>query len=366
MKYLNPSGRFPSGNVRYYFRPKGRKGIAMPDLPPDHPSFLAAYAIAAGSDEPIKVPAKSGSLAFGIQGYLKSDAFLIGLAEGTRVVRRRMLDDIRERYGHARVSDLQQKHIEADLNRFSGHAWNNHLKTWRGLGKWLAQKYNIEDPAKGVTKAPVAQSEGHIPWSKEEIEAFRKHWSIETPERLAFEIVFWTGARISDAVRLGHGNVDRDGWLVFRQQKTGGEVAIPFARALPEFAEGMMPDLAFLHSALDARKDKHVTWITTAHGKSRSVKAAGQWLAAKARAVGVNGRSAHGLRKSRARALVEAGGSTAQIGAWTGHESLSEIERYIRNFNKRMVLSSTEQERKGPTSATHNPTHNKKSGESNA
>ena len=114
---------------------------------------------------------------------------------------------------------------------------------------------------------------------------------------------------------------------MFRQQKTGGEVAIPFARALPEFAGGMEPDLAFLHSALDARKDKHVTWITTAHGKSRSVKAAGQWLAAKARAAGVNGRSAHGLRKSRARALVEAGGTTAQIGAWTGHESLSEIER---------------------------------------
>jgi integrase len=342
MKYLNPPGRFPSGNVRYYFRPKGQKGVAMPDLPPDHPGFFAAYAIAAGSNKPIRRPARSGILAFG----LKSDTFLVGLAEGTRVVRRRMLDEIRERYGHARVSDLQQKHVEAALNRFSGHAWNNHLKTWRGLGKWLAQKYNIEDPAIGIKKAPVAQSEGHTPWSKEDIEEFRSHWSLETPERLAFEIIFWTGARISDAVRLGYGNVDQDGWLVFRQQKTGGEVAIPFARALPEFAEGMMPDLSFIHAALDARKDKHVTWITTAHGKSRSAKAAGQWLAAKARAAGVNGRSAHGLRKSRARALVEAGGTTAQIGAWTGHESLSEIERYIRNFNKRMVLSSTEQEQK--------------------
>lgn len=93
-----------------------------------------------------------------------------------------------------------------------------------------------------------------IPVVEGEIEDFRAHWSIDTPERLAFEVIFWTGARISDAVRLGHGNVDRDGWIVFRQQKTGGEVAIPFDRALPDFAEGMEGDLARLHAALDAGK----------------------------------------------------------------------------------------------------------------
>lgn len=44
LKGLNASGRWPSGNVRYYYRPAGQKGIAMPDLPKDHPDFLAAYA----------------------------------------------------------------------------------------------------------------------------------------------------------------------------------------------------------------------------------------------------------------------------------------------------------------------------------
>ncbi|KIC40445.1 hypothetical protein RA27_14245 [Ruegeria sp. ANG-R] len=58
--------------------------------------------------------------------------------------------------------------------------------------------------------------------------------------------------------------------------------------------------------------------------------------------------------------LWRLGGTTAQIDAWTGYESLSEIERYIRNFNKRMVLSSTEQEQKAPTSAAHDPAQNKK------
>lgn len=360
MKHLNPSGRFPSGNVRYYYRPKGQKGIAMPDCPPDHPDFLAAYAKAAGSKDPIRVRAGTGSIGLAVEGYLKSDLFLVGLAEGTRAVRRRMLDEIRERYGHGRVIDLRTKHIEADLSRFSGHARNNHLKAWRGFGKWLTETYKIPNPTTDARKAPVAQSDGHPPWSEEEIETFRAHWSINTPERLAFEVIFWTGARISDAVRLGHGNVDRDGWIVFRQQKTGGEVAIPFDRALPDFAEGMEGDLACLHAALAARKDKHMTWMTTAHGKSRSVKAAGQWFAAKARAAGVYSRSAHGLRKSRARALAEAEGTSAQIGAWTGHESLSEIERYIRNFNKRKVLSSTKTEQKVPTQPTKVPNLQKK------
>lgn len=355
MKHLNPSGRFPSGNVRYYYRPKGQKGIRMPDLPPDHPDFLGAYAEAAGSPKPVRARAGSGSLALAVEGYLKSDVFLVGLAEGTRAVRRRMLDEIRERYGHGRVIDLQTKHIEADLSRFAGHARNNHLKAWRGFGKWLAETYKIADPTADAKKAPVAQSDGHPPWSEDEIEAFRAHWPIGTRERLAFELIFWTGARISDAVRLGQGNVDREGWIVFRQQKTGGEVAIPFARALPNFAEDMECDLAFFHAALNARNERHLTWMTTFHGKSRSVKAAGQWFAAKARAAGISGRSAHGLRKSRARALAEAEGTSAQIGAWTGHESLSEIERYIRNFNKRKVLSSTKTEQKVPTQPTKVP-----------
>jgi integrase len=360
MKHLNPAGRFPSGNVRFYYRPKGQKGVPMPDLPPDHPDFIAAHAKASGSTEPVRVRAGRGSLAFAIYGYLKSDDFLVGLAESTRATRRRMLDEIRERYGHGRVIDVQTKHIEADLSRFNGHARNNHLKAWRGFGKWLAETYKIDDPAADAKKSPVAQSDGHAPWSENEVDAFRAFWPVDTPERLAFEVIFWTGARISDAVRLGQGNIDREGWIVFRQQKTGGEVAIPFDRALPEFAEGMEADLRYLHVALETRKDKHVTWLTTTHGKSRSVKAAGQWFAAKARAAGIVGRSAHGLRKSRARALAEAGGTAPQIGAWTGHESLSEIERYIRNFNKRKVLSSTKSEQKVPTSTTKVPKIQKK------
>lgn len=337
----------------------------MPDLPADDQRFLDAYSAASGGVAPNNPRPRPGSLALAIPRYLESDSFA-ALSDGTRSSRRRMLDEIRRNHGTGLVGDLRTKHVEAALNKFSGHARNNRLKVWRAFGKWLEDVYKIENPAQDVKKSPVSKSGGHVHWAKDEIKTFRAFWQIGTSERLAFEIIYFTGARISDAFRLGQGNVDQDGWLVFKQQKTGGEVAIPFDRPLPDFASGMQSDLQYLRAALDARSNKHITWITTAFGTSRSVKAAGQWFAAKARAAGIHGRTAHGLRKSRSRALAEAGGTSVQIGAWTGHESLSEIERYIRGLNKRKALSSTETEQKGPTSATKGPTQTKNTGESNA
>ncbi|SMR82061.1 Site-specific recombinase XerD [Aliiroseovarius halocynthiae] len=298
MKHLNPSGRFPSGNVRYYYRPKGQKGIAMPDLPPDDQRFLDAYMAASGGEVPSNPRPRQGSLALAVPRYLASDSFA-ALSDGTRASRRRILDEIRQNHGKGLVRDLRTKHVEAALGKFSGHARNNRLKVWRAFGKWLEEIYKIEDPAQNIKKSPVPKSRGRVPWSKEDIAAFRAFWPIETPERLAFEVIYFTGARISDAIRLGQGNVDQDGWLVFSQQKTGGEVAIPFNRPLPKFASGMQSDLQCLRTALDARPDKHITWITTAFGTSRSAKSAGQWFAAKARAAGIQGRSAHHQRLSR-------------------------------------------------------------------
>lgn len=350
LKHLNPAGRFPSGNVRFYYRPKGQKGVPMPDLPPDHPEFLAAYARAAGVTP--RRPTREGTLAAGVELYKASDAFA-ALAPGTREARRRMLDDVADRYGHGTRSDLAARHIEKDLARFRGHARNNRLKMWRGLCKFLVEHDGLpRDPSDGIRRAKTAKSAGHTPWTQDDVEAFRNHWPLGTVERLAFELIFWTGARVSDAVRLGPGNIDRDGWLTFRQQKTGGEVWIPFRRALPVFAEPLARDLELLHRAIAARNERHMTFLHTARGASRSPKAVSQWFAAKARAAGVEGRTAHGLRKARAKGLAEVGGTAPQIGAWTGHESLKEIERYIRDFSKRKALSRPEEEQKVPTSAT--------------
>jgi len=294
-------------------------------------------------------PVVSGSLAASVALYKADDAFAI-LAESTRDSRRRMLDSVAEQYGFARAEQLEQKHIRKDLSQYSGNPHNSRLKHWRGFCKFLVLHYNLNvDPSDGIKRAPTRKTDGHNPWSADQIEQFRAYWPIGSNERLAFELLHWTAARVSDAIKLGQMCVDRDGWLCFDQQKTGGTVAIPFDRDLPEFAQCYAADLACLHQAIDARTDRHLTFMATHTGKSRSAKSVSQWFAAKTRAAGIVGRTAHGLRKSRAILLAEAGGSSPQIGAWTGHDTLSEIENYIAKLNKKKVLTKTETEQKVPT-----------------
>jgi len=347
LKHLNRSGTWPSGNPRFYFRPKGQKGIRMPDLPIDHPGFLAAYAKAAGHVP--RPPVISGSIASAIALYKASDDFA-ALAASTRANRRHILDDIAQRGGAGRVADLRSRHIVNYLAAFSGNPRNARLKVWRGLCRWMADHYHLSaNPSDGLKKSRTPRTDGHIPWSGDEIGQFRAFWPIGSIERLAFELLFWTGARMSDAVRLGPRMVDKDGWLTFTQQKTGFEVDIPLERDLPEFAEPFAHDLDFLHQAIAARQERHITYLHTQQGAARSQKAASQWFAAKTRHAGIQGRTAHGLRKSRAIACAEMGAASRQIGAWTGHTTLGEVERYTEKYDRRKALSRTEVEHKVPT-----------------
>lgn len=47
----------------------------------------------------------------------------------------------------------------------------------------------------------------------------------------------------------------------------------------------------------------------------------------------------HGLRKAIARRLAEAGASAQQIGAVTGHKTLTEVQRYIAAANRENMAS---------------------------
>ncbi|MFT4959121.1 MAG: integrase [Paracoccaceae bacterium] len=137
--------------------------------------------------------------------------------------------------------------------------------------------------------------------------------------------------------------VPLDGWLSFTQQKTGGDVSIPFDRALPDFANP--DDLDHLVQSLSARGDRHMTSLTTVHGSARSEKAASNWFSDACRKAGLKGadrQTAHGLRSACAIRLAEGGATPHQIGAWTSHESLKEIEEYTRGVSRKKLLSWTE------------------------
>jgi integrase len=318
----------------------------MPDLPENDPAFLAAYLEAEKGMPAHHVRRKpaEGSLDALWQAYARSDAYR-ALSPSYRAVLRRHIDRMIEQGGHVPARQIAARHLRADMSGLSGHAANQRLKTWRALlGYAQREGWIDEDPSRAIERRKTQAPNKHLPWTREEVSAFRAHWPMHTAQRLAFELMHWTGCRCSDVVRLGPGMVDRDGWLTFRQQKTGGTVSVPFDRALPPFADARA--LAALRTAIKARPERHMTWLATRQGTARSAKAVSQWFSSATRAAGITGKTGHGLRATRAVALAEAGASVHQIAAWTGHKSLSEVQGYTLEADRKRLLSGPEGEQK--------------------
>jgi integrase len=262
-----------------------------------------------------------------------------------------MLDDMRRTYGAGLVADLQERHLRADLATRPAHPANNRLKVWRALcGWWHEAGIAKTNAAKGIGKRATPKTEGHAPWTAAHVDQFRARWPVDSPERLAMELLHWTGARMSDACRLCEAMIDADGWLTYRQQKTRGLVQVPLRAAAPAFADPA--GQALLLAAIEARPDRHMVYMVTAYGAPRSIKAASSWFSAAARAAGLDGLSAHGLRKTRLSLMAERGASEAQLMAWCGHVSPAEVQVYTRAASRKRIISGAEGERKLPTAPT--------------
>jgi integrase len=177
------------------------------------------------------------------------------------------------------------------------------------------------------------ETKPHQPWTADDIKKFREFWEVGTPERQAMEVVYWTGARCVDARNLGWQKVE-GGVLEFVQQKTGGTAFVPITDEAPE---SLREDQKIFLECIGS----DIIWITTRNGRPRSQKGLSQLISAAASKAGLpDGRSAHGLRKARAISLVYAGWTPHKIGAWTGHDSLKEVEDYTKGVNKRALVSS--------------------------
>lgn len=331
-----------NGKPRRYLRVKGQKLVPLPDLPLDHPDFLAAWSAAMKAAKGRPARPAPGSIAALCGAFLRSPAFRAHSTSYQAILRRHVMA-IEAKAGEAQARHLAARHIAADLAALTGGAAQSRFKAWRALSvHGLDAGILKADPTEGVKRPKPARTDGHAPWTAAEIEAFRARWPIGTVQRAIVELLYWTGARISDAVRLGRGMVDREGVLRFRQVKTGGDAFVPWTCPLPDYAGGMEHDRAMMHAALQACAG-HMTFLATKDGRTRSAKAIGGDVAKSARAAKV-AKSAHGLRKTRAATLAEAGASAHQIGAWTGHESLSEVAHYTRSADRKRAVMGTNED----------------------
>ncbi len=320
------------GHQRAYLRLPGRKPVALPG-DPGSTEFMAAYQ-AAIADVPPPAPAPKqpppGTLDALAASYYRSSPFT-DLRASTQATYRRIIEDLRAVHGDKPIRLLDPTRIAGLMAEKAAHrtAANHRLRILKHLmAHAIEAKMLVVDPTAGV-KRMKHRAKGYPTWSEAEIAQYEAHWPSGTRQRLALALLLYTAQRRSDVVRMGRQHVTGRTMRV-RQMKTSTELEIPIHAALAtEIAQVPQGQLVFLltHEGPDAK-------AFTAGGFYNRFVA---W----AQEAGVPpGRSPHGLRKACARRLAEAGATTHQIAAVTGHKNLAEVELYTRAANqKRMAVA---------------------------
>jgi len=245
----------------------------------------------------------------------------------TQYTYRNIIDRLCADHGDKRVALLQREHV-IKLLAARAHTPGTANALRRSLRALMQHAVEIgmrpDNPMRDVRKISTARSEGYHSWTEAEIAQFERHHPVGSRARLAFALLLFTGQRRSDVVGMGRQHM-RDGAICVRQVKTGREVWVPVHEAL---------------AAIHAGAATNLTFLLTDYGKPYTAAGFGNWFRDQCQAAGLHGCSAHGLRKAAARRLAEAGCSTHEIAAVTGHASLKEIARYTEAVDRRRLAVS--------------------------
>ncbi|GBR49664.1 hypothetical protein CSR02_02570 [Acetobacter pomorum] len=324
LKYVQ-SYKDRHGKQRCYLRVPGKEKVNLP--PVDSPDFAIAYVKALETLKNMERERKYAprSLCDLIEKWYGSPHFL-GIKPTTQVTYRRILEYMRaQAYAQFHVLKFRPTHIRKILEaRASTPARANHiLRMFRMLFAYAIELEWLEsDPTVGVKRLRTKE-EGVQAWSEEQISQYEKHWPIGTRQRLAFALLLYTGQRRSDIVELGSFSI-RDGVLRLSQIKTNAYLEIPVH---PE-----------LQAAIDACPSSGTTFLQTDKGKKFSSNGFyNQFVKWCAQAGLPSGCAPHGIRKAAARRLAEAGCTTHQIAAITGHTTLAEVERYTKSAQRKKL-----------------------------
>lgn len=319
------------GNVRLYVRVPGQGKVRIRERPGTE-AFMAAYHAALGG---VGTSAKfkatlSGSFGALCKRYYVSSEFQ-ALDASTQDWRRRALDLLCAAHADKPVVFFERRHVRRlrDELRSTPAAANKRLKALRALFAWATDAEEApHDPTIGVKQIRYA-TVGHHAWTPDEIEQFKARHPLGMNARLALDLLRFTTGRREDVVRLGPQHV-RDGRVRFRQAKN--EHRNPVDIDIPLDPE--------LRASIEATPSSHLTFLVTAFGRPFTPAGFGNAMRDWCDQAGLHHCSAHGLRKSTPIQMAEHGATTHELMAVTGHKSLSEIERYTRDAQRRKLADA--------------------------
>jgi integrase len=315
------------GKARFYFRRPGFERKPLRGLPYSA-EFMSDYEAAlTGQPLPVGVNrARPGTMRALALSYFASPEFRT-LRLSTQRAYRGTIERLCAEHGDKRAADLRREHVVRLMAARAEHpgAANGLRMALRVMMKHAIDiGLRADDPTREV-KAVRIRTDGHHSWTDDEIAQFEQCHPVGSRARLALGLLLYTGQRRGDVIRMGAQHI-RNGALYVKQEKTGTELIIP-----------VHPTLAAIIAA--APRD-HLTFVTTRLGGPFEASAFSRWFRDECDKAGLPHCSAHGLRKAAARRLAEAGCTAHEIGAITGHASLTELVRYTRAADQRRLAES--------------------------
>ncbi|MEO6013404.1 MAG: site-specific integrase [Devosia sp.] len=337
IKYLvfDPDSR---GNERYYVRRKVdgtfrkvRIAAAMPrDGSPDE-AFIAAYwaalaELAMTMPHAPAVAPREETFSWLWEQYQRSDKWQ-ALDPLTKYDKRIVLGPFFATAASLPFRRFRKTDVEAvrDKKAKTPAAADKLVKYLRALFTWAIAENHVEiNPATGVRKLN-SSSKGWHSWTATEVAKYRETHAPGTRARFALELMFNTGARVSDACRLGRQH-EIDGGLKWTAWKN--RARSPVAIEIP-----MRPELRRALAITNQVGD--LTYLITSHDTPFTPRGLGNKMREWCDEAGLPNCSAHGLRKAAANELADNGATAVELMAIFGWTRIETAEAYVRAADKR-------------------------------
>jgi integrase len=274
---------------------------------------MAAYEAALSAERPpIGRKHKDGTIGDLVVSFYRS-AYFENLKPRSQRIYRLVLDKFAQEDGHRFVRDMPRRVAMTmidDIGATRPGMANLTVKAMRRLFAYAIKKeLRNDNPFVGIESYKLGT---HHTWTDAEIAAYEAVWRIGTRERLAFDLLLYTGQRVGDVAAMGRCDL-RNGAIHVRPEKTGDELVIP-----------LHPNLI---RSMKACPTKGLTLFGQANGRPISGAGLSSVIERAARAAGLPAKCVpHGLRKARMRRLAERGAK--EIASVSGHKTLKEVERY--------------------------------------
>ena len=167
-----------------------------------------------------------------LNAYEKSSEFK-ALKQSTRAKYINSIKCVRKHLGNLYCNQLAPHHITKAMSQLNANAANLFLRTLRNIINWAHNhQYMDRNPTTGLKNQRLSD-DGFPAWTDEEIKTFEDHWPIGTKERLAFDLLKYTGLSVAQILELGPEHIKNES-IIRTCKRTDVEIELEFHPALRE------------------------------------------------------------------------------------------------------------------------------------